>query len=120
VRFVPSSAGDKNATLVASNGVINSAALHGTGVGSLSLAPVTQNYGNVAVGQSLDATFTVANTTTSPASLATTISGANAAEFARIGGSCSTSLAVNNSCTIIVRFAPASGGSKVATLSAGP
>lgn len=91
-----------------------------TGIGSSTAVLVvsdgpTYNYGNVAVAGSAERTFTVTNSGGVPA---TSMSGAGLASpfnfkdsaYPGTGGTCSTSLAVGASCTMVVTFLPTVGG----------
>lgn len=120
VRFAPTAAGVRSATLTASASGSGSAAaiLSGTGLGAAALAitPASYSYGNVAVGSSVVASFTVSNSGGAPSGMLTRgIS--DAARFPVFSDSCTgTVLAAGASCTIAVAFAPTDAGARSATL----
>ena len=84
----------------------------------MSFTPAPFGYGQVGTGQAVAQTFTLAN----PARQATgalteTLTGA--AAFTITGDTCTgTSLAAGGTCTVTVRFAPASTATGTATLTA--
>ncbi len=116
VRFNPGSAGGKSATLAGSGtpGGSPTAALTGTGVaaGGLRVTPTAFTFADTTAGTtSANTTFTVQNT--SAASTATLNLGVGTADFSiQSGGTCGATLAAGASCTVFVRFNPATAGSK--------
>jgi hypothetical protein len=125
VGFTRAPTGVKN-TVLNVGGLMNgvSANIHAVVVSppAVTITPSVQNFGTVVTGQAADVTFTLANPTDLAVALATTmmITGPNAGEFGRVGGTCSTLLASQADCTVQVRFSPATAGAKTATLSVGP
>jgi hypothetical protein len=91
------------------------AALAVTGAPTLSVTPDVGDFGNVPLGQSREATFTVTNAGVAAIDLLDNMQG-DAADFARVGGACGPTLAANSSCTIIVRFVPGAAGARGARL----
>ncbi len=87
-------------------------------IGSVSLTPTSYTWGSTIVGvPSPSETFTLSNTSgVTVTSIVVTTTGTNAGDFARTGGTCSTSLATGSSCTIIVVFTPGATGSRSGTL----
>jgi hypothetical protein len=121
--FTPSATGARSATLNIQGTVNASDSLTGTGtLPVIGLAPSPAAFGNQNVGSpSSPLTVTVSNTGTATQTLSTpffTITGANAGDFARSGGTCANagSIATSASCTIILTFTPAATGSRSATL----
>lgn len=116
VAFAPTSTGVKAATLTFSGG---SAALSGTGI---SPAQITANptsltfAGNTLLGSTtLAQSFTVTNNGASTTgTLAVTITGANAGDFAQTNNC--TTLAQNATCQVNVTFAPTAAGLRGATV----
>jgi hypothetical protein len=122
VHFAPTSAGAKAATLAvsASPGGSASAALTGTGLapGALALAPTSHGYGSLLVGATTaDFSFTVMNSGgVATGTLAASITGTDAGQFAIATNGCTGTLAAGASCTVSVHFAPTAAGSKQASL----
>lgn len=121
--FTPSATGSRTATLNIQGTVNASASLTGTGtLPVIGLAPNPAAFGNQNVGSpSSPLTVTVSNTGTATQTLSTpffTITGANAADYARSGGTCANAgtIAASASCTILLVFTPAATGSRTATL----
>ncbi len=120
LRFIPTTAGAKTATLTVNGtpGGSVSATLSGTGLmpGALQIAPASHDFGNVVSGgQSAEQTFTVTNT----GSTATGVPSAalsDSANFSITMNNCSAALAASATCTIKARFNPASTGSKLSSL----
>ncbi len=82
----------------------------------LAFSPAPFDYGQVAAGQAVSQTFTLANTGgRATGKLAVTLAGP--AAFTITGGTCH-SLAPGKTCTVTVRFAPAHTGTVTATLTA--
>ncbi len=87
----------------------------------VSLSPTSLAFGNQGVGSTSSPAKTVTLTNHSGSSLSIssiTFTGANSGDFARPGGTCSTSVAVpnNSTCTMTVNFTPAAGGARTGTL----
>ncbi|MCC6995135.1 MAG: choice-of-anchor D domain-containing protein [Deltaproteobacteria bacterium] len=131
VRFEPTSAGPKSATLEVSGtvGGLAPASLSGTGLGPalLVMSPTTFSFPSTVVGgTSQPQNFTISNTggvaagTTTP--LMTALGGAGMADFDILGNTCSGTLAPGATCNVSVAFNPGSAGNKSAslTVSAGP
>ncbi|MES2888546.1 MAG: choice-of-anchor D domain-containing protein [Pseudomonadota bacterium] len=82
------------------------------------LSPSTLSLSQMVGTTSAPQTVVVSNQGTAAVSLSSVAAqGPNAGEFARSGGTCSTSLAAGASCTLTVAFTPAATGSRTATLS---
>jgi hypothetical protein len=124
--FHPVSAGNgaRNASLsfptnVAPTASVGSIALTGGVTEYISLVPSPKDYGSTQVGTPTASTqFTVENAGPGTSgTLATTLTGANASEFEITQNSCaSQTLGDDGTCTVSVRFAPASVGAKAASL----
>jgi hypothetical protein len=87
----------------------------------VSLAPTSLAFGNQGVGSTSSPAKTVTLTNHSGSSLSIssiTFTGADSGDFARPGGTCSTSVAVpnNSTCTMTVNFTPGAAGARTATL----
>jgi hypothetical protein len=95
------------------------AKLSGSGSAGVTLSPIANNFGNVTVGQSADAVFTVSNGGTVGFSPSLAFAGPNANELQRVGGNCPAIVAPGTACGIIVRFTPLAAGPRSATLSVG-
>ena len=123
VAFAPQSPGPKTAVLTvsATPGGSASAGLTGTALAgaSLSMSPTLQGFGPVGTGQvSSSVRFTISNTGGVPSGpLAPSLGGPDAIAFAIMADGCTgLQLAANASCTVDVRFAPATLGPKTGTL----
>jgi len=119
--FLPSSLGTKNATAVVSSATAGSVSVALTGMGVplplLSLQPTMADFGSVAVGGTVDRTFTVTNIGGAPTGTPSTfLAGANAADYSFVQNNCNAPLAPGAACTQVLRFQPTTGGSKAATL----
>jgi len=120
IAFTPTGAGSKTGTLSAGPGSVTTT-LSGTAFdgGNVVVTPLAQNYGNVDVGQSRDATFTLSSSMPSAFTLNIGVGNNPTGEFSRQGGTCGATLPAHDTCSIIVRFAPVTAGAKMATLSIG-
>lgn len=89
----------------------------------VTLSATSLAYIGVAVGASLDRSFTVTNDSQAPVSLNPSIlSGVSDFSIVPVGqlpNTCATSLAPNQSCSIYVKFAPSSSGNRTGSLSLG-
>ena len=125
VRFTPTTAGTKNATLslTSAGGGSPSAALTGVGAntGNITINNSPASFTATVGTPSASQTFTITNTGGSTTgALSTALGGSAPDQFQVIpgGNGCQgTTLGASQSCTIAVRFNPSSGGSKSATLS---
>lgn len=124
VRFSPTEAGAKSASLIVSGdpGGAAVAQLSGTGItpSALGIAPGAQDFGSVqekVAGVSKD--FLVQNAgQAATGTLAVSLTGANGADFSITANTCANQvLNANATCTVTVQFAPATAGSKLANLS---
>ena len=124
VAFAPTTTGVKPVQLTAgaSPGGSVASALSGTGIPPAALAfmPASNNYGTVDVGATASATFALTNTGGQTSSTITTsLTGTGGSEFSITSDDCNDRvLAPHASCSVVVGFAPASFGSKSATLQA--
>jgi hypothetical protein len=93
--------------------------VQGTAVAAATLTiapnPASYDYGTVATGNPVDATFTITNTGSFAASGITP--GGLVAPFSYNGGSCVATLAAGANCTLIVRYQPSSTGLQTGAIS---
>ena len=122
VRFSPSSAGTKNASLRISSDdpdedpyYVN---LNGTGIlPDINVDPGSMNFGDVEVGDNSTETFVVSNNGGASLSVSsTTLVGGNSDEFNITGGGGSFTLSPGATRNVDVQFSPSSEGSKSTTL----
>jgi hypothetical protein len=122
MHFAPTSSGAKAATLgvVGQPGGAITVSLSGTAGGAgLAWTPGSQAFGPTAVGSTSQATtFTLTNSGASETGmLSVSVAGTDGGQFPPSSDACSkTMLAAGAKCTVDVAFAPASTGSKSATL----
>jgi hypothetical protein len=121
VAFHPVSPGNgvKNAILSFSVSPVELATLTGTATEYVSAAPTSHNFGSTQTGTPTGATqFVVTNAGPGTSgTFATTLAGPNASEFGITANTCAgQTLAALATCTVSVRFAPATAGAKTATL----
>ena len=125
LEFSPSATGAKSASLVISSDDPDenpvSVALSGNGtavpVPDIAVSATSLDFGDVTVGNSASQSVTVSNEGSADLNVsATTLSGANAAEFAIVSGGGTFTLAPGASQVIELSFSPASVGSKTASL----
>jgi CSLREA domain-containing protein len=121
VAFHPVSPGNgvKNAILSFSVSPVELATLTGTATEYVSVAPTSHNFGSTQTGTPTGATqFVVTNAGPGTSgTFATTLAGPNASEFGITANTCAgQTLAALATCTVSVRFAPATAGAKTATL----
>ncbi len=123
VRFSPSTAGAKSASLnvTASPGGSAIAQLSGMGlsVGEIIITPTSKDFGSVQQGMTgMSQVFMVQNTGQSATGMLTTaVTGANPIAFPTSTDTCmGQTLAANASCSVTVTFSPNTSGSKIATL----
>lgn len=121
VRFAPTSAGAKSASLTVTGSPGGSAATSLNGVGlapaMLSIAPTAQNYGNVVTTNNSTATMTLTNTGgVMSGTPSVVLGGADMALFTVASNTCVAALAPAGTCTVTVRFAPTTTGLKAGTL----
>ncbi|MFO0600581.1 MAG: choice-of-anchor D domain-containing protein [Myxococcaceae bacterium] len=122
VTFTPSALGARAAALDVSGtpGGMLSFSLAGIGIApaTLSLSPMTKDFGMVTLGSASTAqTFTVTNTGGSTSGLpGVMLSGANASEFILSNNTCLASLSPSATCTFQLQLAPSTAGVKAATV----
>jgi CSLREA domain-containing protein len=121
VAFHPVSPGNgvRNASLAFSVSPVQLATLTGTATEYVSVAPTSHNFGSTQTGAPTGATaFVVTNAGPGTSgTFATTLAGPNASEFGITANTCAgQTLAALATCTVSVRFAPATAGAKTATL----
>jgi hypothetical protein len=125
VAFHPVSAGNgvRDGKLSFSVSPVQLVALTGTATGftpaSIDMTPSTQSFGSTPAGTPSNPTqFTVTNTSLGTSgAISVSFTGANASEFGVTQDNCSGHTLVGSAtCTLSVRFAPSSAGSKSATL----
>ncbi len=117
VSFVPTATGPRTGTLRVTDGVrFQTVALSGTGVAppGVSLTPHLLTFTDTGVGlNSMVQTVTLTNNGGLPLAIASTaISG----DFAIASSTCGSSLAVGESCTFVLFFAPAAAGARTGAL----
>jgi len=125
VRFTPSSAGAKGASLsISSNDPDESPFLINlSGTGTAAAPDIASNaasysYGSLNVGSAREFIFIISNAGGSSLNVsATTITGTNAPEFIIPSGGGAFTLAAGAAHNLVVRFVPASAGDKTAALS---
>jgi hypothetical protein len=121
VTFAPTASGTSTGTLTLATDATQlplTVALTGTGVsGQLQVTPAALAFGTIAVGSPANLTLTLLNAGTAIAgNIATSITGADAAEFAVTVPCSSPSLAPNQGCNLTVTFTPTSTAAASATL----
>jgi hypothetical protein len=120
VAFTPNAVGAHSATLTIFDNAATSpqqSTFSGSGIAGLSFSKTSLAYGSVKFGISSAQSFSVTNRQTQQVSLSESFSGTNAADFSVTGGTCTTTLAANSVCSIIVTFKPGALGTESATLS---
>ena len=124
VGFYPTGSGARTASLILTSddpdeGTV-SVPIDGSGVAAepdIAVSPTAHDYGTVALGDSSNQSFTVANNGTSDLTVSTTsLSGTNAAEFNIESGGGPFTLSPGTSQTVVVGFYPLTAGAKVASL----
>ncbi|MDX6534153.1 MAG: hypothetical protein QOF68_1897, partial [Gaiellales bacterium] len=123
VSFSPATTGAKSATLsVTSNAATSgtdAVSLSGTGIApGAGLSTASLAFGNQAIGtaNATPHTVTLTNTGSSLLTFTAAVEGTNAADFARSGGTCATTLAPGASCTVDITFTPSAIGPRGASL----
>ena len=86
--------------------------------GPLTVSPTSLSFGNQGIAStSASKKVTLTNNSVATVTISsTTISGANASDFAQSGSTCGSSLGINASCTISISFTPGAAGARSATL----
>jgi hypothetical protein len=124
VKFTPTAAGAKNATVSATSspGGVTSATLTGTALAQalLAIAPTSQAFPSTVQGQSSsDIAFTVTNNGGVSSGIPTVaLGGTDPTQFVISSNGCTAALAPAGTCTINVHFAPTTAGAKSANVSA--
>ncbi|HLW99291.1 MAG TPA: choice-of-anchor D domain-containing protein [Candidatus Acidoferrales bacterium] len=129
VTFTPGATGARTAQINVTDNAPGSPqadTLNGTGTGTIGLAPAPVQFGNQAQGTTSAAmTLTLSNSAASSVTLAAgtpvTITGANAGDFAIVGGTTTCTagfvlVANTGSCVINVTFTPTATGARTATI----
>jgi hypothetical protein len=123
VRFAPTSGGNKSATLQIVNNDPDEGTkeviLTGNGCSQpdIALDPTSWNYGQVAIGTFTNKTFVVSNQGCQDLIVSgTTIVGTDASQFSVVSGGGSFTVVTGGSHTLVVRFLPSDGGTKIASL----
>jgi|GEM_PF-2331799 len=122
VRFAPTGAGVQTSTLSVNSNASNlpsaSVSLVGNGVAAgnpaIAATPATLDFGTVALGQSLDRTFTISNPGNGVLSLFATIS--SNPQFNVVLPTIPLNINPGASATLTARFTPTAGGTPTATL----
>ncbi len=123
VKFTPTAGGTPESASLAVNAGSDPTSPHnisltGTGAGfvGLTLSKSSLAFGSVKFGVKPGLSLSVTNHQAQPVTLSETFSGTNFADFSVAGGTCTTTLAANSVCSIIVSFAPGVLGTESATL----
>ncbi|MDE1161955.1 MAG: choice-of-anchor D domain-containing protein [Acidobacteriaceae bacterium] len=121
VTFAPTLAGTRTGTLdLATNATQLPLTVALTGVGAqakLTATPAALQFGSIAVGASAQLSLTLLNSGNATVTgIATSLSGANAADFAVIVPCSVTQLAANQGCTLTLAYTPSSTGAEAASL----
>ncbi len=122
VKFSPLGPGARAAVLSVTGtpGGSATASLTGTGLtcGGLVLTPASHDFGSVAAGQmSGPVTYTLTNAAgVATGTITTALSGTDGASYVVGSNTCAGPLNPGSSCTLTVTFAPASAGTKAASL----
>jgi hypothetical protein len=123
VSFTPTTTGAKSATLgITSNAATSGSdtvAISGNGVApAATLSTAALAFGNLTIATTSPApqTVTLTNTGSSVLTFGAAIGGPHAADFARSGGTCATTLAAGASCTVDITFTPSATGPRTASL----
>lgn len=99
---------------------VSSYAIKSEQVDSIEIYPIVNNFKQEQIGsESALQTITLQNNTESAESLAISIKGPNASQFAIDSTTCTASLAANTDCTIDVKFKPTRFGSMLAYVDTG-
>jgi trimeric autotransporter adhesin len=117
VRFKPTALGARSATVKVNNNASLQASLTGTGAAQVTVAPTSLSFGSVTHGTTSAAKL-VSVTNNQSAALtisAISLSGTNPGDFLKTT-TCGASLAAFASCTVSVKFKPATTGARSATL----
>jgi hypothetical protein len=119
VRFSPTAAGARNATMTA--GGSTTATLTGTGSSSTpaTISPSTYDFPAVNVGGTLSQNFTLTNNTGAAISASASFTPAGDFALDATAGTCGGTVANGSSCTLVVRFQPGSAGMKASTMTIG-
>ena len=120
VSFSPSAVGPHPASLMLSDNAAASpqhVALTGTGIAGLTTTKSSLVFGDVKFGAKGVQAFAVVNHQSQPVTLSESFSGPNATDFSVSGGTCTTTLAADKACSIIVSFSPSVLGTESATIS---
>jgi hypothetical protein len=120
ISFSPSALGPDPASLMLSDNATSStqhATLAGTGIAGLTTTKSSLVFGDVKFGLKGIEAFAVVNHQSQPVTLSESFSGPNATDFSVSGGTCTTTLAADKACSIIVSFSPSVLGTESATIS---
>src|SRR5712692_8896134 len=124
VTFTPLAPGLRSATVSITDdapGSPQTVTLNGTGLSSapaVTLVPVSLDFGNVTQGTSASLNISVTNSGTAALHITTVVvAGASAGDYSSSSPTCSSAIAVNSACTIIVTFTPLASGARSATVS---
>jgi len=120
IGFTPSALGAHSATLsIYDNAATGpqSVALSGTGTITMTVTPASDSFGSVRDGSTATRSITVHNYQTNSVLLSEGFSGPNHGDFSITGGgTCTSTLAANTACTLIVTFAPIAVGTESAIM----
>jgi hypothetical protein len=123
ISFTPSAAGARSASLTISDNAApptQSVSLSGTGLApapAVTLVPGSLNFGTVTQGTSASLNISVTNSGNAVLHISSlAVGGANAKDYSSSSPTCTSPIAVNSSCSIVVTFTPAAPGLRSANL----
>ena len=122
VRFLPTVAGEHTCTISTGNATCGSVSCRGTGQGGTAQCDVTPQslpFGDVEVGSSAEASFTIENTGQGNLTGTVAAPSPNTAGFRIVSGSGAYQLAAGASRTVTVAFEPTTAGAATATIDTG-
>jgi Abnormal spindle-like microcephaly-assoc'd, ASPM-SPD-2-Hydin len=120
ISFSPTALGPHPATLTLFDNTATSpqnVTLSGTGAAGLTTTKNSLVFGDVKFGAKGVEAFAVVNHQSQPVSLSESFGGTNPSDFSVTGGTCTSTLAADKACSIIVSFSPSVLGTESATIS---
>jgi len=123
VTFTPLASGVRSATVAITDdapGSPQTVTVNGMGVNvapAVTLVPSSLDFGSVTQGTTSSLNISVKNSGGAPLHIASiALGGTNASDYSSSSPTCTSPIAVNSACTIIVTFAPLSSGLRSATV----